>query len=277
MELTPDLQERIDNYLNGSLTGMDLQAFETQLAMDKALAAEVAFQRDLKEMLADTPENALRKNLEALNQQIETDTSKEQGNNWKWRVGLLPFLFVGAWWFSQATTSEVVPGTIFEEPNDTFPTLVPNDVDSGILGPVASIPPSELLAFEPNPILEALIEKNNENPAFQLTIDNWQTEYEIATLTDSLTLKLTSQVISDIPLLKADLQIHLFSSDPAQFKAFQPTASHPFDLQQVNPTTYQLTFQQNYLLPLGLYYLVIQDSTQTSPYFVEQFFVRLAE
>lgn len=91
-----------------------------------------------------------------------------------------------------------------------------------------------------------------------------------------MTFQLRSQITSDIPLLKADLQIHLFTSDPAQFEAFQPIASHPLDLQQANPTTYLFNFQQTYLLTPGRYYVVIQDTAQTKPYFVEQFVVRLA-
>ena len=164
MELTPDIQERIDSYLNGNLTGAALQVFETQLAMDKALAAEVAFQREVKEMLADTPENALRKNLEALNQQV--DIPKEKRRNWKWGLGLLPFLLVGAWWLSQAAASEET--SIFESPSDTFPTLVPAELSFDTLGPVASPAPPELLAFEPNSALEVLIKKNNQNPSFKL-------------------------------------------------------------------------------------------------------------
>ncbi len=274
MELTPDLQEQIDNYLNGSLTGTDLQAFETQLTNDQALAAEVAFQREVKEMLADTLENALRKNLEALNQQVVLP--KKKGNNWKWGVGLLPFLLVGAWWLLQTPPSEVPPDNIFEEADDSISTVVPTGTPPDTLGPVASAPPSELLAFEPNPALEALIEKNNENPSFQLTADNWQTEFEIATSNDSLPLQLTNRITSDLPLLKADLHLHLYNNEETNFNRSTAISTHPLNLQQANPTTYLFNFQQTYLLTPGRYYVVIQDATQTNTYFVEAFVVRLA-
>jgi len=41
-----------------------LRAFEARVTADKALAAEMAFQREMQAFLADTPENELRKTLQ---------------------------------------------------------------------------------------------------------------------------------------------------------------------------------------------------------------------
>ena len=59
MNLPQDIQELLEQYLNGQLQGDALRDFEAQIAADKALAAEVAFQREMQAFLADTPENAV--------------------------------------------------------------------------------------------------------------------------------------------------------------------------------------------------------------------------
>ena len=46
--------ERIDAYVDGTLTGAEREAFEQRLQGDPALAQEVALQREIKEALSET-------------------------------------------------------------------------------------------------------------------------------------------------------------------------------------------------------------------------------
>ena len=75
MNLPQDIQELLEQYLNGQLKGQALHAFEARLKTDEDLAKEVAFQREMHLFLAETPENELRKTLQQLSLQV-TDSPK---------------------------------------------------------------------------------------------------------------------------------------------------------------------------------------------------------
>lgn len=121
MNLTPTLQYLIEQYLDNQLSGQALVDFEEKLSMDKALAQEVAFQKDLHLLLADSPENELRKNLELLSAQVVLPKKKEDNrgiwwwlpnvgevNGFDWLFGqpqrhlvwLLPLLLLAGWWIT---------------------------------------------------------------------------------------------------------------------------------------------------------------------------------
>ncbi len=126
MELTPELQELIDQYLNRELKGQALHAFEDRLKRDKDLAEEVAFQREMHLSLAETPENELRKMLQQLSLQVTESTIKTPKAKWWDRLfptdgtshffngllghpqvrlaGLGAVLLMIGWWFSPAKT-----------------------------------------------------------------------------------------------------------------------------------------------------------------------------
>ena len=145
MEVTQELQELIDQYLNGQLEASALLAFETRLKTDKALAAEVSFQRELHGSLADTPENELRKTLQQLSLQVTEATVKTA--KVKWWNGLFPIdgvnhffngllghpqvrlaglgavLLMIGWWFSPAKTElSAIPSIAILPFTDVAPT-----------------------------------------------------------------------------------------------------------------------------------------------------------
>ena len=357
MNLTPELQALIEKYLDDSLAGEALQAFKKQLETNEALVQEVAFQRELKEFLADSPENELRKNLQMLNEQVEDPKSK--GPSWKIGFLLLPFFFLGVWWVFNSQVTEarrsdvgitvppkptppvdkdtqkiqpiglgskasipldsigskpidspinistedstltdeppVPPADSIGNPSIKSPVLSTDSIKGPIASggelslpdkeevifhteePLASLPPADLRTFERNEALEALIQKNNTNELFQLTTNHWPSDFEIATLTDSLTFNWTDSLTSQAALLEKGLQLHLFSNDPAQFQTFLPIATNDLPLQKLSDSTYQLIVQQNYLLSPGRYYFVVQDAAEETIYFVERIFVQLAE
>ncbi|MEM8523298.1 MAG: hypothetical protein AAGG68_01585 [Bacteroidota bacterium] len=108
--------EQIHRYLEGEMSASEQQAFEQKIASNEALASEVILQRDIAEALADTPENALRQNLQTLSNQYEDASSN--GRSWRSFIWLLPlFLVVGIWFFSTSSDEKVeeVPTTLTKE------------------------------------------------------------------------------------------------------------------------------------------------------------------
>ena len=126
MNLPPNTQELIEQYLNGVLKGQALQDFEIQLANNKELATEVAFQKEMHLFLAETQENELRKNLQIIGDQITEIPEEEEKGFWWWLfpiggnisfwdwllikqqkhlVWMLPLFGVMAWWLNSSETT----------------------------------------------------------------------------------------------------------------------------------------------------------------------------
>ncbi len=83
MEFPPEIYELIEQYLNGQLQGAALQSFEKRLKEDTEFAKEVAFQREMHNLLAETPENDLRKTLQMLGDQF-VEPKEEEDKGWFW-------------------------------------------------------------------------------------------------------------------------------------------------------------------------------------------------
>ena len=144
MNLPQDIQELLEQYLNGQLKGQALHAFEARLKTDEDLAKEVAFQREMHLFLAETPENELRKTLQQLSLQV-TDSPKIglQAKWWSWLfpvdgisdfliellgnrqvrlAGLGAVLLMIGWWFSPVNPKSVTNSSIAILP---FTEIVP--------------------------------------------------------------------------------------------------------------------------------------------------------
>jgi len=80
MDHKEELNDDIERYLNQDLNSEELKKFQDQLASDDNLLEEVQFQGEMKEFLADSPENALRHNLQKLDAQSRANTSSSGPN-----------------------------------------------------------------------------------------------------------------------------------------------------------------------------------------------------
>lgn len=172
MELTPEIQELIEQYLNGQLQGEALRDFEQRIATDKALAEEVAFQREMHVFIADSPENELRKTLQMLSDQV-VEPKEEPDKGWFWWLlpegdtnvmdwlfghparhlaWVLPLLLVAGWW--QFTRSDI---EIDQPPVVGIDTLEHN---KGI----EIIDTSQTIAVDPVPTQEDSIKQRRPVP-----------------------------------------------------------------------------------------------------------------
>lgn len=124
MAFDNDTQQQIQRYLDGEMSASEQQAFEQKIAADETLAQEIVLQKDISSLLADTPENALRKNLQTLSDQHKSSSSS--GRSWKNFIWLTPLLLVfGIWFFSSS------PNDGSEEISTSTPSEIPSTpVDS---------------------------------------------------------------------------------------------------------------------------------------------------
>ncbi|MEL6720992.1 MAG: hypothetical protein AAFP82_19980 [Bacteroidota bacterium] len=146
MAFNSKIQEQIQRYLDGEMSASELQNFEQTIAANEDLAQEIGLQKDIANTLADTPENALRKNLQTLNERYQDQSSN--GQSWKNFLWLLPLVLIfGIWWFGSSGESN---NEAISNPNPTEtlgiptePSNPPTEVDSSYLKPTNPQTPEE--------------------------------------------------------------------------------------------------------------------------------------
>jgi len=117
MDFDENLYDKIQAYLDKQLSREETQEFESAMAADEDLAREVQLHADMEELLADTPENNLRKNLERLGAESSDDTF---GFDWR-LLALIPIVFaiIGFLMFGSdeevKITSSIQPPTKYED------------------------------------------------------------------------------------------------------------------------------------------------------------------
>ena len=184
MELTPDIQLLIEQYLNGQLSGQALQAFEERLAAEEALTAEVDFQRKMHHFLADSPENDLRKTLQMLSDQV-VEPKKKVDKAWFWWLfpengttnvldwlfgqpqrhlaWLLPLLLLAGWWLTSQRTIPAQGDNLVN--NDSIKSgLEASPISSPIESPINPIVEEEDTLEQPTFPINREIEKPKTNP-----------------------------------------------------------------------------------------------------------------
>ncbi len=100
MEFDEQSYEKIEQFLAGELKGEALQTFKAALETDEALAEEVLLAREMNELLADSPENELRKNLQQLSNQISEDPIEKSFSDrypYLYLLWWIPILTLAAW------------------------------------------------------------------------------------------------------------------------------------------------------------------------------------
>lgn len=264
--------EQIEAYLDGTLSGAELEAFEAELKRNMELAAEVALHRRLQHTLGNTDEWAFRQNLEAISKAYQapdqSTTPDKQGTN-RLFLGILGLLVVASllYYFfimAPATPSAPSPGeeqnapsVINEEPEPTNEAPVEDTIQATPELPEEKAPPvANTPTDQPNAALEALVTASPLNSAFELAIE--------ARLID-IGFTLQGQMLSAQYEADQQITIALFDNLPANY----PNAPlHTGELQVVKAEEdapiafaakeeYFLAYEAELNLATGLYYYVI--------------------
>ncbi len=305
MEYKENTYHKIQQYLDNELQGDELKAFESELKSDLELASEVQLNREMKEFLADTPENQLRQNLHILNRRV-TKEPNGSGFSWRYLFWMLLFLLIGAFWFfnQEKSTSEVMREAPAEIQETTTKELgsteikeenqKPEDVHQSPKRPEATqkkpqqdaakpldpkTKPTEKALrpiaenFAPNPRLEFYI-NNNRRDNYELVVEKKQENLEVTNKDEPIDFQVVVVLKTKENLFGKNFTLHLFTNDEAAFEDFNPLDSHDLILNNFEENAYRLGIQKELNLQPGLYYYMIEDTGLEKVYFVEKFEVR---
>lgn len=314
MEIDENLYEKIDKYLDGKLEGEELEKFEAEKKSNQALASEIELNAQMKDLLDDSPENELRKNLEHLgNQYDEAPISINRGSSFRsiLQVAAAILILVAlGWWFmnrdgsitnkdepiivdtpeteqkeiekqdetqiEKPEGSDVVEGTPTQKDNEVKPPIK-TPKDSPVIKNQKEKQHKDLYAanYETNPQLDFLINNNLRSGYLEVEVKKQIRNVSLASIEDVVDFQFSGNLKSKDDLQKNKFALHLFSNDKNAFEEFEPISTENLKIVKGTGDKYRFDFQKFILLKPGLYYYVLEDPKIEKIYFVEKFEVRL--
>ena len=305
MAFDEEKHRKIEDYLDNRLKGESRKKFEEEMQADDQLSKEVDLHRDMEELLSDSTENALRKNLSLLAEEA-TKNPKNASNKWV-IVLLIPILLTVGWWFlkgdndtSPATkpvpeTEKIVPAPP-EQNSDSKPVeenLIPpaeREEESSKEPEVkpATPPPSPgrkrgqrepapraiAANFVPNPSLEFLIENNLRDADVSVKLTKKQQDTQSVEADALIPFEIKLQLQSRANMAQQDFKLHLFSNDRQAFDDFAPLSSSDLTIVPLEADVYEINFAKSFSLQPGLYYYLVEDFSEEKIYLVEKFEVQ---
>ncbi|MEM9920391.1 MAG: hypothetical protein AAF990_20000 [Bacteroidota bacterium] len=294
-----DIQKRVERYLEEELDSEERRQFEKDIQSDEALARELVLHQDMEELLADSPENELRKSLQQLSGQVEVEPAQASSGSVRYLYWLLlPLLLLLVWWFvgrpaadpdisspppasdtpvQQEGTQEDVPESTapMEEPTESAPP--PDDAASPPQkkeAPPKSRPSKKerpiAANFDPIPELEFLID-NPLRSNVRIEASHLQENIRKSRSKDSVDFHFSGTLTS--PSSVSGCKLHIFSNDQIAFEAFEGVVKQPLKLTTTSKDTYAFNIRMAIPLDPGLYYYLIEDAKENT-LFVQKFTVR---
>jgi hypothetical protein len=260
-----EIHDRIEAYLNGTLSPEDMQRMAQDILQDRSLAEEVELHRSLQSMLEDHAYLNLRRNLDEITgaDMPLPDSGKPKPKNWLLIVGLGLILMVLVWIFVPWPSSNPIPPAPSSIPEETFPIPLPGgdlpvettpQADTPAMPhrqDIATIPPDP---FKPLARLEQSLQLP-ANPSFE--ISDAEAEFLAGTTSG------TWQVIFRAQMLTAyespTLQLHIINNQGELINQL------PVSVRQVDEdtpvrafarkTTFLLRAEETIRMRPGLYYM----------------------
>ena len=301
MAFSDDLYRRIDEYLDNELSSDERRNFEQAMSEDEELAKEVALQKEIQELLADTPENELRQNLNRLNEQV-VETGASYRRKWLWG-GLLLLLVPFIWWLYKPGEENIEHSTINQEQQETLEEekgpleeeVSKKNIDLPINEEKGQIPvevektkeskpspptkkqenPGPIAAnFDPNPSIEFLISNNLRSGDIEWSDIQKIGDILQASGNSSIPFNFSAKLQSAEDLTEKKFKLHLFSNEEVAFDNFEPLNSFDLNLDLISEGVYSIDFQTDLKLTPGLYYYLIEDYEIEKIHYVNKFELR---
>jgi uncharacterized protein YozE (UPF0346 family) len=291
------LEGKIDRYLSGSMTGMELISFEKEIFVNKDLQSQIALKKDLHHFFKSrNPE--LNESLNQLGQEYFSDKTLEKGNLNKKKFTIIATILISitgliVYYFNTNTQqniekvqveettilpepleeSEVIELPILEEEATEekieIPTFKPqkpiNQPSNNDNQPIASVE-----NYNKNPVLESLIRENIRSAEIEYLHESpvKGAVYKLNGL-KSMNLKITAKVNDSeiVELLVYNNEIDKFNKDiKLLITEIQPI--------KLSNNQFQLKFNANVSLEKGLYYYLMRTKKSKQILHVSKFIVQ---
>lgn len=285
--MTNDLEDLIADYLSGTLGADARQELEQRMAADPELALRVKLEKDIAEALGNSPENQLRASLrdisekyntpEALGISVATSASDRRRFRKWWLLagGVLLLAGIVLWGVSQrGETAKPAPTSLpAPEIQTPAPQDVPADVPADDPQPKQkrSIDPSRPVAaaFKPIPALETYVGSQYRGADIKILVDHPYASKTVSRKDGKVNLQLSGKVAGNLTADQS-LKALLLSNNVRDFEAMRPVISTSLMLS----ADQMFIFQKQINLPIGLYYILIEEEQSGEWVYVDKFMVK---
>ncbi len=283
--------EQIEQYLAGTLTGTDLEAFEQALQTDPELAKEVALHQMAQNFLSDGAELDLRRNLDAISTNFFFKDQANKQGGWKGNSWLVLFGVVGLSvliYFlikspanpgetstpSIQDSTQLSPEQETSEPQQTIDTSITNPANTTTTNPEEP-PIAARDPFAVNPILEALLATDQQSNIFEFTEMEASTNF----INNQTNLIIEGELYTAISPDSMNLQIQVFNNDPVNYTSSpllqSSITARPIEEEQViafaAKKAYSILYDVLIDLDPGLYYYQFTQIGNTTPLYTGKF------
>lgn len=293
-----ELYEKIERYLDGTLSGSVLAAFEKQLREDKHFAKEVELHRRLYQELGDTKKMELRGILNDLGKEVDLsdnlDVGKGKSNFGNWLVGLGGIVLVAGLGWILSRGGEERPEQKIAENNVETPVITDStESDAPLVNEEKKEAPKKIASPRqesqknivstprsinntPNPFFETILDSLENNRLYQFELDG-QIEHlpqDRILLTIAGTLETAALKKTDRLTLKAYLnqknvnfETKPYFTGPVEAELIEESNVIAF----ASKKKYAVRFSQTLTLEPGLYYYFIGKQDNFDPVYGGKF------
>jgi len=286
--MTTNKNERVEKYLRNKMSESEKSAFQFELMQDENL------QQDVKSM------RVVQKTLIA-NSRIG-NVEQSLSSYWKW---LLPLLLLPILYFlwnksnvetvsPQSPNTETLSPVVAEEEikaDKTESTKIQNPIEEKekepkvikeqkreeVKSPLPKIQnpqqPIAMANYEPNALLESLINSNTRGTETTFTIERRQADLSLVKKGASTNFHISGRAESDDDLSESSFNLYIFSNKVEEYRGFSPKFTQELNFEQKDDL-YLFEVQVGIVLQPGLYYYLIEDADTEELFFVEKFEVK---
>ncbi|MEM9847855.1 MAG: hypothetical protein AAF847_08190 [Bacteroidota bacterium] len=217
MALDKDTQQQLERYLDRELTPQAQRQFEQRIAQEPAIAQAVQLHRDMEDLLGDSKENALRKNLEKLSHQFEDAPTENKPKRPYW-LGILLLVGIGTavWYFSNNRAENPVSTNKLPETENSVPLMESDEVEDDPDPTQEVISPQESLDESSEP-KEKVVPKN-ETPSKKKREIAQQDKQTEAPLAGGNPIKRTPKSITELEPPETDVRDYFAPLDVLEAK-----------------------------------------------------------
>lgn len=276
--------EQIEKYLDGSLSQEERLRFEDALLENEALREEVEFQRNMETILANQPEDALRHNLQKLDEKYANPPNSFRKI---WLGGLLFVLLIGLvlWFLPDNSTKQ--PSRVIEPVEKKIKEDIPKEelskeiekvpietvekeekiekeepIKKQLTTPKQKSKPQQKKEVKPQPIaadfapIEILEKRLGNLRGGELEVDGVEEVYKLKNGQINFTINGTIAIENDID--ESAVTLHIFNNKMADYENFKPVFSENLTFEKSNEL-FISNLQKQLSIKAGLYYLQIEN------------------
>ena len=290
------IYEYIEKFINGELTGPELNEFRQKMDTDPDFAQEVELHKNVHSALSNAEKQNLANTLKELNSKYSQRPAIRRSINFRVVASIAAvFLLLISFWmfFLKDSTDSGINDQLITDGTDD-PQEIPIDESNNEMNDSKNIAqdpksPSDDSSdsaqeenkptFEDNPMFESMIANNGSNESYEINLEPTKLKSSGNDSAPSINLDISGMLKTSNEVLAENVQIQIFSNSIQSLENEKPAFYSDLSLQKEdddgiagfgNVDSYSFSQNEQYSLDKGVYYIVIRKGDEGEVLHVEK-------